>query len=205
MALVKNRAQRECDRASGLIMGYMDGALTEEDSAWLKAHIDSCGRCKSDFAVYNTILNEFSGAEVILCAPDGFDEAVAVKMEAAVEPAVKRARENAICAVWGAVSVLLGIAAVIFINRERVLAALSASGVYAGLAGIITAVADFAARAVNAVNSAAVYAGGMLTEYRYFIFAALAVAALAQYLIYVKRNGAVKLKTVYADKGRGKK
>ena len=204
MALIKDKAQRDCDRASGLIMGYMDGALSEEGSAWLKSHIDSCEKCRSDFAVYNTILNEFSEAEVILCAPEGFDEAVAVKLETAVDPVSKRRRDNIACAVWGILSVVLGLAALIVINRERVLALLEDSGIYAGLSAVLSAVAEFAAFAGRMLTDGAVYVGGLLADYRYFILAALAVAALAQYLIYMRKSGA-RLKEAYADKGQDKR
>jgi len=185
-------------------MGYMDGALSEEGSAWLKSHIDSCEKCRSDFAVYNTILNEFSEAEVILCAPEGFDEAVAVKLETAVDPVSKRRRDNIACAVWGILSVVLGLAALIVINRERVLALLEDSGIYAGLSAVLSAVAEFAAFAGRMLTDGAVYVGGLLADYRYFILAALAVAALAQYLIYMRKSGA-RLKEAYADKGQDKR
>lgn len=70
-----------CERANELIMKYMDGTITENEAIQLNLHINECQTCKEEFAVYDSILEEFESFKYVE-PPKGFDEAVMEKIHA---------------------------------------------------------------------------------------------------------------------------
>ena len=72
-----------CQEAETLMMGYMDGTLTEKQSELLHFHINNCSTCMEAFQIYDSLMNSFDEqkeAETIQ-APFGFESRVMERLK----------------------------------------------------------------------------------------------------------------------------
>ncbi len=54
----------KCNQANELIMKYMDGTLTKEETITLNQHLALCERCKQEFDIFNQMLIGFEVDEI---------------------------------------------------------------------------------------------------------------------------------------------
>ena len=109
----------DCEKANGLMMKYMDGVLTESDAASLNRHIQTCGRCKEDFSVYDGIISGFS--EMELCEPpEGFELRVMNIVRQLPEAGLKSI-SRPLFGVLGVFSILLGLGVILAMNKDALL------------------------------------------------------------------------------------
>jgi len=144
----------DCVKAEEMMMRFMDGELTDAESAELTAHTEICAACAENFHAYEKIMNAFADAPEIF-APDGFEAAVMQK----ILPARKKS-ENIFVVSLGAVSALLGAALFILIGRDP---------------NLFT---DFTSSALAALQTSMTDAAPFLSVSRYALIAILAVAAV---------------------------
>jgi anti-sigma factor RsiW len=65
----------KCDHAKSLFLAYHDGDLSEDEHQVLKAHLDECESCASEWRAYKQTLGEVSGMFQIT-PPNDFAERV---------------------------------------------------------------------------------------------------------------------------------
>jgi hypothetical protein len=109
----------DCEKAGGLMMRYMDGALTDAEAVSLNRHIHACGHCKEDFLAYDGIMNSFS--EMTLSeAPEGFERRVMEIIARA--PAMEAKSVNRpVYGILGVFAVLLSLGFILVMNKEAML------------------------------------------------------------------------------------
>ncbi|MCL2352562.1 MAG: zf-HC2 domain-containing protein [Firmicutes bacterium] len=121
-------------------MKFMDGPLSAREAAELERHAGTCATCAEDFAAYRGIMADFSETELI-CAPEGFEEAVMGKIRAL--PAIARSPEffdGVVYGIWGVFSVLIGLGLILVLNRDAILADMSQNAAYANFMALISPV-----------------------------------------------------------------
>jgi anti-sigma factor RsiW len=107
----------DCEKASGLMMKYMDMILTDAEALSLNKHIKTCEQCKEDFMMYDSIMNGFSEMSLVE-APEGFEDSV---MEAVAQLPVHKAKTTGVSGLLGVFSVLIGIGFILILNSEAII------------------------------------------------------------------------------------
>ena len=109
----------DCDKASDLMMKYMDGVLTDAEAVSLNRHIKICSQCEEDFLMYDSIMNNFS--EGTLSEPtEGFEGRVMALIMQLPETEVKSVNRP-LFGVLGVFSVLLSLGIILDMNKESLL------------------------------------------------------------------------------------
>lgn len=109
----------DCEKASDLMMKYMDGALTETEAVSLNRHVKACKRCEEDFLAYDSIMDNFS--EMALSEPpEGFESRVMAIVRQLPAVGIKSASRS-LYGVLGVFSVLLGLGVLLNMAREPLL------------------------------------------------------------------------------------
>ncbi len=179
----------DCDRANDFMMRYMDGELSQNDANDLSLHFETCKTCKSDFILYDQILSDFSGLEIIN-APEGFEAAVMSKINElpSISAKVVSTIENMMCLAWGAFSVLFGFGFLAVINRETILAYVYSKPEYSTFATVLTYVSDymfrFSTNLVTLTNDLLATTAGYITSSRFVLLGIFATLAVAQYVMH---------------------
>ncbi|MDR2648960.1 MAG: zf-HC2 domain-containing protein [Clostridiales bacterium] len=107
----------DCEKAGGLMMKYMDSALTDAEAVSLNRHIHVCAHCKEDFLAYDGIMDNFS--EMTLSeAPEGFEHRVMAIISRLPEMEVK---PGPVYGILGVFSLLLSLGFILIMNKETML------------------------------------------------------------------------------------
>jgi hypothetical protein len=168
-------------------MKYMDGMLSESEAIQLNKHLLVCERCKEEFIMYDKILESFNET-LLFEAPEGFEESV-MSIISTLEPInirVNNTVENTIWAVWGAVSVILGLGFMLVLNKGDILDFLNTKpelSVFVQLFEPISAyLSVFVNELIITIYTNILFATDLISTLRYFIVAGLVAIACALYL-----------------------
>ena len=174
-----------CSKADEYFMKYIDNCLTAQEAEKLHKHLSTCEKCKADFAVYDSIVSEFSDMEFIIEAPAGFEAGVMEKIQGL--PAPKAAFDKSINTVLTVIGIgfvsVLALGFIIFINRDIII---EMASVYPQLAGYVAFlgpvseyVASFMGNIWNVALNFSSAAFNFVSGYKYVILvAALALLAI---------------------------
>jgi len=183
-----------CSKADEYFMKYIDNCLSAQEAEQLHKHLLTCEKCRADFAVYDSIVSEFSGMEFIMEAPMGFEEAVMEKIKEL--PAPKAAVDKGINTLLTVIGIgfisVLALGFIIFINRDIIIEMAGAYPQLAAYVAFLNPVAEYVTSfmdniwnvVLNLSNAAFNFAGG----YKYVIL----VAALALLAIQIALRGRSK-------------
>jgi hypothetical protein len=185
----------ECEKASGLMMQYMDKTLSEADAAKLNSHIKQCPACKEEFMVYDKILREFESTEVI-SAPDNFCEIVMEKIRALdFKRPVSTVKDSMLCVIWGIFSVVLGLGLLASMYKDTVIEYLSSTGRFELFLKTLAPVSEyvnlFTGGLTSAFASLSTGLGALVSPVRLVLLVIFAVLAGVQYVIYKKNKAEV--------------
>ena len=184
----------DCDKATDLMMKYMDGVLSEAEAASLNGHITECAQCKEDFLAYDGIMGNFSG--MTLCEPpEGFELRVMSIIRQLPEMGLKSVHRS-LYGVLGVFSFLLGLGIILDMNKD---AALDWMGRYPQFKPLLDVYAPVS-EAVRNISHQVSLALSMVSSYLQQVSSGLyyvpllifGVLAAAQFIIYRKERVAGK-------------
>ena len=182
----------ECEKAGGLMMKYMDGALTDAEAASLNRHVQACGNCMEDFVTYDGIISSFSEMQLTE-APEGFEYRVMDIISQLPEVAIKPVNRP-LYGVLGIFTVLMGLGFVLVMNRDAMLGWVSGYPKLVPLMNFlipvstaVNSISHQAAAFLSQVSSYLRQAGSSLNYVPLLLFGVLAAV---QYVIY-RRERAV--------------
>ena len=182
----------ECEGAELLLMKYMDNTLAETETDPLNAHLESCGKCRGDFMIYDEILRELSHQTVY--APDNFEALVMDVIRKLPSDSKKfmSSADNLLCVVWGIFSVLFGLGFLAVMNRESIIGYLSDNPSLKAYADFLIPVSRFADAAAASLMSAAdtlvTDVSAYISSSRYILMLIVGVLIMVQYVIYKKNK-----------------
>jgi len=184
----------DCEKASDLMMKYMDGVLTEGEAASLNRHIKVCGRCAEDFFVYDGIMNSFS--EMTLSEPpEGFERRVMEIVRQLPEMGLKSVN-RALYGVIGVFSVLLSLGIILDMNRESILGWMRQYPQFESFiklyAPVSDAVGSISLRVSTAAAQVSAYLQQVGSNLNYVLLLLAVVLAAAQFVIYRRERVAGK-------------
>lgn len=113
----------DCNKASKLMMKFMDNSLTDEENLLLEKHLEECVECKKDFSLYTEILEDFSTEILDIEVPENLEEMVMEKIEE-IEPRYidLKNRTNIFYYITaGLVSLLFSIGILVNMNKEIII------------------------------------------------------------------------------------
>ncbi|MDR1687577.1 MAG: zf-HC2 domain-containing protein [Clostridiales bacterium] len=185
----------ECEKASALMMQYMDKTLSEADAAKLNSHIKGCPVCKEEFMVYDKILREFETMEVI-SAPDDFCDTVMEKIRALdFKRPASTVKDSMLCVIWGVFSVLLGLGLLASMYKDTVIEYLASTGRFdlflKTLAPVTEYVNLFTEGLTNTFTSLSSGLSALVSPVRLTLLVIFAVLAGIQYVIYKKNKAEI--------------
>jgi len=185
----------DCDKASEYMMKFMDGLLAEKEAVVLHKHVEGCAGCKEDFIIYSQILMNFE-VDTEAEAPVGFVEAVMARIDVLPVHAVIKtgAGDTVLCAVWGTVSVMLGLGSLLVLNRDSVIAFVSSQPGLSAYADALTPVTAYMTELADnfglVFQSAITAAAGFVGWIKYVCLASFVILAIVQFFLY--RRGKVE-------------
>ena len=116
----------DCKKAENLIMKYMDGQLSQNDAQLLNEHIKNCPKCKEEFLLFDSMMNE--AAEIskeVIRAPEGFEKAVMAKIHTQEEKQYAYGRNDRLrMACIGVVLLFLGAGYIFTVYKNAIIAKL---------------------------------------------------------------------------------
>jgi len=170
----------------------MDGNLDEDEAIELNKHISQCYACRQDFILYNSILDEFSNIENIISAPIGFEIQVMERINQLPDlyKPLSQKNENILCKLWGSISVVAGIGAIITMNKEPLEHFIINNPYIYGYAKMFYPVQKYVVNLSISINtfisSAVNVLNGYVSDLRYVSFIIFILLIAAQYFIYKK-------------------
>jgi anti-sigma factor RsiW len=185
----------ECEKASVLMMKYMDKTLSAQEAEALNRHIASCSACKEDIMVYDKIMSDFSEMELVE-PPENFTASVMAKIR--LLPAPSSAADGMLGGVWAVFSVLMGLGFLLAMNKDGIMAwmaqypQLSAALVY--MQPLSESVSQISNAAITSLQTAFTQASSWMSSLRYGLLGIFSVLAIAQILMRRKERGKVEAK-----------
>lgn len=179
----------DCNDAGELMMKYMDRVLTEAEASKLNLHLKECEACREDFLIYDGMMRDFDGLEIV-CAPEHFEAGVMARI--AELPPLNTANAYSLdaiaCAVWGIFSVLMGAGFMLFLNQDTIITYLSGNPLYNGyielLQPVLVYVTLFTENLVTVSRDFFTQTGEWISTFRYVLVFLFAVLTLMQVIIH---------------------
>lgn len=184
----------DCNHAQKLMMKYMDGLLSSEEAEKLNAHIRICPNCRSEFFVYDSIMEN---AEMIahekITAPEGFEKAVIAKIQAEKAPEYVFQPKDSLHKIFSLVFIaLFALSYVLFANRDAAIAFMYKNNILTGYLDKIVPSAgtgNFYIRHMSdIINTVAEKADSLLSSMGIFILLLIIFFGFVQAAIYMRKH-----------------
>jgi hypothetical protein len=186
------KANKECERAHGLIMKYMDGELDESGAALLRDHASACADCKADFEIYDFISSELQDTG-LTPAPESFVVDVMKIVSGLPQPKqlISNSFDRIMRIALGLFSILFGIGFLLVLNRESIIDYLHGVPAFEGIMETAVPAAESLGAGVNelAGNAYGAFINALefVSDYRYILAGGIILLVVMQVILYRKR------------------
>jgi len=185
----------DCEKAGEYMMKYMDGNLSESDAVKLNLHISECETCKLDFIIYDDLMRNFTEMPIVE-TPAGFVDKVMARVRElpAVQAYNNSSPDNALYVFWGVFSVLIGLGAILSMNKDSILAWMIQYPQFKPIADFIVPLSETVTSLSNSMIANArrltAQAGELMSGLRYILLTVFGLVTAIQLFFF--RKGADK-------------
>ena len=182
----------ECDTIDLLMMKHMDDTLEESEKRILHEHLETCGKCKNDFEIYNEMMNAFPGQTIY--APDNFEVLVMKKIRSlpVENKKISISLDSFLCLICGICFTLIGLLFIAVLNKDAVYAYLLSNpslNIYINVFNnIIDYTEKFLASFYETSNLIMTSISGYINSSRYLLVLIISILFMVQYVIYKKNK-----------------
>jgi len=184
----------DCRYAEKLMMKYMDGEISEEEARELNKHILVCENCREEFFVYDRMITEAEAVSAEeITAPEGFEEAVMMKIRAEKTPVYGYSKNDKIrAACVGTCGLFFAVSYFLVINQQAVISKMYRYPVFEQYLNKMVPFARsmevYAGRIVSMINNVVLQADRILSSMGIAILGLIVVFCMLQAVVYTRKN-----------------
>jgi len=167
-----------CKNIEESMMRYFDSGLNDIETAQMKQHLKSCGKCREDFENLNGVF-DFLKTDVSIDPPGDFEANVMHRLRS-IEEAQRKKREKALFALYWLASLALAALSIVLLlsMRNMIFGSLRQMAGFSGAPAVISSVVSGFYGFLDRITDILVQAGIIFENLYYYIIVAAALVVL---------------------------